>query len=107
VNRLLIFSVAIFSSFAGAQAPTAKAAHTPGMVTMAYGPNGELLYRSGEVIQGYTLANSDLVDRALERSIEMARTVVCDMSVLPDSITISSLVVSVTYQTKQFCKKAK
>lgn len=41
----------------------------------------------------------------LEVAIKEAKKVVCDMSVLPESVTISSVVVSVTYNTKQFCTK--
>lgn len=43
----------------------------------------------------------------LEKAIESAKKVVCEMSVLPQSVTISSVVVSVTYETKQFCSAKK
>ena len=41
----------------------------------------------------------------LEKAVEEAKKVVCEMNVLPEQVTISSVIVSVTYSTKQFCPK--
>ncbi|WP_409478367.1 hypothetical protein [Pseudobdellovibrio sp. HCB154] len=43
----------------------------------------------------------------LEKAIEAAKKAVCVLKVLPQSITISSVVVSVTYEPTQFCPERK
>lgn len=69
------------------------------------GARGELVYIVTGADGKSKQVNMSFFVNGLETAIESAKKVVCEMNVLPQSVTVSSVVVSVTYDTKQFCPK--
>lgn len=68
---------------------------------------GELAYYVYEQDGNLAEVSQSFFSDSLEKAIKTSKHVVCDMKVLPQQVTISSVVVSVTYDTKQFCPEKK
>jgi hypothetical protein len=108
-NTFLRISLMLLPSVCLANSPKDMLSSTnnsaSAQVIVAQSVSGELTYlvqgpdgKMRQVSMGFFTDN-------LEKAIKEAKKVVCDMNVLPQSVTISSVVVSVTYDTKQFCPK--
>ncbi len=74
-------------------------------VTVAQSASGELIYLVPGLDGKPKQVSMEFFEDGLKKAIETAHKIVCEMSVLPQSVTVSSVVVSVTYETKQFCIK--
>ncbi|MBI2712758.1 MAG: hypothetical protein HYX41_07900 [Bdellovibrio sp.] len=74
-------------------------------VSIARDKSGELIYMVPGLDGKPQPVSTEFFENGLKKAIETAKDVVCKMNVLPQTVTVSSVVVSVTYETKQFCPK--